>query len=72
MSVKAVVHRKKKKRVGKGFSREELISVGLSIKEALALKIPVDVRRRTKHEENVETLKNFLCSLSRKLKRWPK
>jgi len=48
-----------KQRCGKGFSREELKKAGLSLKEALKLGIPVDSRRRTAHEENVEVAKTF-------------
>lgn len=60
MMLNAIVYRRGKKRAGKGFSREELKAVGLSLKEALALKIPVDPRRRTKHEENIKALKEYL------------
>ncbi|RLI16221.1 hypothetical protein DRO41_02430 [Candidatus Bathyarchaeota archaeon] len=52
-----------KQRHGRGFSREELKKAGLSIKHALKLKIPVDPRRRTFHEENTKMLKNFLKSM---------
>ena len=58
MSIQAVVKRKTRK--GKGFSREELREVGLSFGEALKRKIPIDPRRSTKHEENVEMLKTAL------------
>jgi len=44
---------------GKGFSREELKEVGLSLKQAIKLKIPVDKRRKTKYEENVKILKSI-------------
>ncbi|MCE4617581.1 MAG: 50S ribosomal protein L13e [Desulfurococcales archaeon] len=47
-------------RTGKGFSKGELEAVGLTIKKALTLGIPVDKRRRSKHEENIETLRKFL------------
>ncbi|MBS7624865.1 MAG: ribosomal protein L13e [Candidatus Bathyarchaeia archaeon] len=71
MALKAVVYRGGRRRAGKGFSKEELRAIGLSLREALRLKVPVDLRRRTKHEENVKTLKRFLSSLSsqRKLKK---
>ena len=63
MKVKPIVHRKGcKKRKGKGFSREELREVGLSFKDALKLGISIDKRRKTKHPENVEILKNLLKS----------
>ena len=61
MKLKAIVKRKRRIRVGKGFSRDELKAVGLSVKQALKMGIPVDVRRSTMHEENVETLKSFLA-----------
>ncbi|MEM2281820.1 MAG: ribosomal protein L13e [Candidatus Bathyarchaeia archaeon] len=49
-----------KQRLGKGFSLDELKKVGLNLKQALKLGIPIDTRRRTVHEENVEKLKKFL------------
>jgi len=61
MKLKAIVKRKRRIRVGKGFSGDELKAVGLSVKQALKMGIPVDVRRSTMHEENVETLKSFLA-----------
>lgn len=54
-----------KKRLGKGFSREELKRAGLSVKEALKLKIPIDTRRKTTHEENVKLIKDFLKNLKK-------
>ncbi len=47
-------------RVGRGFSRGELEAVGLTIKDALRLRLPVDKRRRTVHEWNIRVLKDFL------------
>ena len=61
MKLKAIVKRKRRIRVGKGFSRDELKAVGLNVKQALKMEIPVDVRRSTMHEENVETLRSFLA-----------
>jgi hypothetical protein len=60
MEVYAVVHRQRKSRKGKGFSRGELKEVGLSIKQALKLGIQIDPRRSTRHGENVKTLKTYL------------
>ncbi len=51
-----------KPRDGRGFSRSELKQVGSYPKEALRLRIPLDVRRKTAHEENVATLKKLLES----------
>jgi len=63
MEIKPFVFKKEgKKRRAKGFSREELKKSGLSPKEALKLKISVDLRRRTVHEENVNIIKGFLES----------
>ena len=60
MCVQAIVHRKRKKRPGKGFTRTELKEAGLTFKQALHLRIPIDIRRSTQYDENVETLSNFL------------
>ncbi|MEM1565511.1 MAG: ribosomal protein L13e [Candidatus Bathyarchaeia archaeon] len=49
-----------KQRVGKGFSLDEMKKVGLKPKQALKLGIPIDSRRRTVHEENVEKLRKLL------------
>jgi len=45
---------------GKGFSKGELREVGIDSKQALRLAIAIDLRRRTKHEENIRTLKQHL------------
>jgi len=66
MNVEAVVKRKRKTRTGRGFSREELKQVGLSFKQALKLRIPIDVRRRSSHKRNVEALKMYLKGDSEK------
>jgi len=60
MEVYAVVHRQRKPRKGRGFSRGELKEVGLSLKQALKLGIQIDPRRSTKQGENVKTLKTYL------------
>jgi ribosomal protein L13E len=60
VNIQARVKRKRGIKIGKGFSREELKEIGLSLKQALKLKIPVDVRRSTKHKENVNGLKKYL------------
>lgn len=63
MALKPKVFKKGgKQRSGRGFSREELKKAGLIPKEALKMGIPVDFRRRTVHEENVEIIKTFLKS----------
>lgn len=50
-------------REGKGFSKGELRKVGIDSRQALRLQIPIDLRRKTKHEENVKTLKQHIKSL---------
>ena len=45
---------------GKGFSPEELKKAGSSLTEAVRYHIPVDPRRKTAHDKNVETLKPIL------------
>jgi len=47
-------------RKGRGFSKDELREVKLDFNQALRLRLPVDSRRKTKHEENVKALKLFL------------
>ena len=70
MTVKPKVFKKGgKQRCGKGFSGEELKKAGLSFKDALRFGIPVDFKRRTAHEENVEAIKAFLESAKAKGKR---
>ena len=62
----ATVHKKDgKPKHGRGFSLEELRKVNLNRKNALKLKIPVDLRRRSSHEENVEALKAHLKEIAK-------
>jgi len=55
-------------RRGKGFSREEVREAGVDFRQALKLGIPVDLRRKTKYEDNTKILKQYLRSLSSKKK----
>ncbi len=52
-----IVAQSGKERKGRGFSPDELKEAGMTAADARSLKIPVDRKRRTSHEENVETLK---------------
>jgi large subunit ribosomal protein L13e len=52
---------REKQRDGKGFSREELKKAGTNMAEALKLRIPLDPRRKTAHEENIEAVKAFVA-----------
>ena len=66
MSIQTIVERRRKKRAGRGFSREELREVGLSFTDALKLAIPIDTRRSTKHEANVKNLRTYVGELKPK------
>jgi ribosomal protein L13E len=46
-----------KRRNGKGFSPDELKEAGLNAADARNLRIPVDRKRKSSHEENIEALK---------------
>jgi ribosomal protein L13E len=46
-------------RGGRGFSLEELKKAGLNPTEAKKLEIPVDKRRKTAHDQNVEAIKAY-------------
>ena len=67
MTIQAVVDRGRKKRVGRGFSRNELKEVDLSLIEALKLGIPIDIRRSTNRKENVENLRRTTKELKLEL-----
>jgi ribosomal protein L13E len=47
-----------KERPGKGFSPDELKEAGLTTGDARKLKVPVDRKRKTSHEENITALKS--------------
>jgi ribosomal protein L13E len=56
-TIRPTVHRRDGKHVeGKGFSPDELKKAGTSLTEAVKLRVPVDPRRRTVHDENVKAL----------------
>jgi len=64
MKIRPIVRKKKKgMREGKGFSKSELKKAGIDFKQALRAKIPIDLRRKTKHEENIKILNHHLRSL---------
>ena len=46
-----------KRRIGKGFSPDEIKEAGLNTMEARKMNIPIDRKRRTSHEDNVDDLK---------------
>lgn len=51
-------------KVGKGFSLGELERVGLDVKRALKLGIPVDKRRKSVWDWNVQALREYLSEVS--------
>ena len=66
MTTRPSISRKNgKQRLGRGFSSQELKKAGLSFKEALKLGVPVDLRRRTDHEKNIDLIKEFLESIKK-------
>jgi len=68
-----IVHKKRgANRTGRGFSRKELEKAGVSPTEALRIGLPIDMRRRTSHEENVKLAKHHLKRTPRKRQSKPK
>jgi ribosomal protein L13E len=59
-----------RQRIGRGFSREELKKAGINLQEARLIELPIDMRRRTAHDENVEAVK--LYATAERAKRVPK
>jgi ribosomal protein L13E len=53
-------HGRRLMREGKGFSLLELMQAGLTVNQAKAAKIRIDMRRKTVHEQNVKMLKEAL------------
>lgn len=47
-------------RKGRGFSSSELKKAGVNKLQARQLGLPIDYRRKTVHDENVETIKSHL------------
>ena len=61
-----------KKRIGKGFSKSEVKKAGLDSVSARRMGLPVDPRRRTVHDENVEAIKAHVEKEKAKPKPKPK
>jgi len=51
-------------RSGRGYSLRELKQAGLTITTAKQLGVPIDFRRRSLHQHNVDMLKEFLSKIS--------
>mgnify|MGYP001268946610 CR=1 FL=1 len=46
-----------KQKPGKGFSPNELKQAGVTKQQAKQIGLPIDIKRKSTHEENVETIK---------------
>jgi large subunit ribosomal protein L13e len=46
-----------KQKLGKGFSPDELKAAGVSKQQAKQAGLPVDMRRKSSHDENVASIK---------------
>ena len=46
-----------KQSIGKGFSRTELEKAGVNKQQAKQMGLPVDFKRNSSHDENVQTIK---------------
>jgi len=56
--IKAIITKRNgKKSESRGFSLTELKNAGLTKQDAMKIGIPLDVKRKSMHNENVETLK---------------
>ena len=53
----SITTQKGKKKQGKGFSPDELKAAGISKQQAKQARLPVDLRRKSSHDENVEAIK---------------
>jgi ribosomal protein L13E len=56
--IKAVITKQNgKQSIGRGFSLTELAKAGLNKQQAKQIGIPLDVKRKSAHDENISTLK---------------
>jgi ribosomal protein L13E len=49
-----------KQKAGRGFSPDELAKAGVNKLQAKQMGLPIDYRRRTAHDQNINTLKAHL------------
>lgn len=59
MAKVAKVQSRKVKRTGRGFSTEEIKKAGITAALARKLKVPVDTRRKSSYDFNIEELKSL-------------
>lgn len=52
-----VINQNGKEKSGKGFSINEIKQAGITKQQAQQLKLPIDPRRKSTHENNVQTIK---------------
>ena len=57
-----------KQRPGKGFSPDEVKEAGLNAADARNLRIPVDRKRKTCHDENIANIKSHFKNAPTKAK----
>ena len=62
MDVDANIRTPRRWRQGRGFSRDELRAVGLSVRHARDWGLPVDPKRSTRHDANGATLTAWLSA----------
>ena len=56
--IKAVITKHNKKQsTGRGFSPTELEKAGVNMQQAKQIGLPVDVKRKSAHDENIATIK---------------
>jgi len=56
--IKAIVAKQNgKTKAGQGFSQKELKEAGINKQDAQRMQIRIDIRRRSCHQENVDTIK---------------
>lgn len=61
-TIEPIVEGGNKPRIGNGFSLGELKAAETSPYEAKRLGVPVDTRRRTSHDDNIKTLKEYITT----------
>ena len=61
-SIKPTIKRPNNKtKAGRGFSPDELAQAGIIYTQANQLGIPIDFRRKSAHESNIEALKAYVA-----------